>query len=307
MNKLLLYSLLCVLVSCSTEKETPQQKVITITGSESEKPLAVLLSAEYQKQHPDIQFNILGGGTDAGISALLKGETALANASRLANEGEHNACTALGLQLNQLIIAQDVIAVITHPSVGVEYISMQDLAGIYNGTIRNWSALGGADMAIYPVGRKHGSGTRSYMQHRLALESFCKQTLEFETYEDIVSAVRTTPGSIGYVSRRFIQYDNGSIHPDVWVMNISLNGMPYASPLDKEAIAYGDYPLLRPLFQYFTTVTPEQKAFLEYETSDEGQAAIEKSGYIPLSADQKNINLKKTKNLSGDSVVKTLK
>lgn len=289
-------------ISCSEQQDVPPQDTVTITGSESEMPLAIMLADEYKKTHPGMLFSITGGGTDAGIDALLKGKTDIANASRIMSSEEYDVARAAGIEISQLIIAQDAIDIITHPSVGVEFITVEDLAGIYSGKIRNWKELGGADLDIYPVGRKSGSGTRSYMLHRLDLPSFCIQTMEFETYEDIINTVSTTRGAIGYVSNRFIHYGNGSINSSVWVMNVSLNGMPYASPLNQDDLTYGEYPLMRPLFQYYVSITPSQQQFLQYELSDEGQSILDRSGYIALSGNQREINRRKAASLPLDSL-----
>lgn len=305
MHRVIAVAALLLLMGCAQEESKVREvQSIRITGSESEKPLVVQLSAEYYKTHPEAPFEIKGGGTDDGFAALFSGKADIASASRIISYEELSAAQAAGIDVHQVIIAQDVISIITHPSVGVQHILMEDLAKIYSGVITNWKELGGPDQPIKPIGRKPGSGTRSYMLHRLALENFHPSTMEFGTYEEIVSAVIATPGSVAYVSHRFIRLGSGAVNPAVWVMNVSLNGMPYASPLDAEDIAYGDYPLMRPLFQYYGAITAEQKAFIAFELSDEGQTVVERSGYITLSDNQREINRRKAMGAQPDSLGK---
>lgn len=289
---------------CSRQAEVTDNPVVKISGSESEKPLVMALTDEYHKSHPGLTFEVSGGGTDEGISALITGRANIANASRMITSEELSTGKASGINIHQAIIAQDVISIITHPSVGVEYITVEDLKRIYDGTVTNWKELGGQDEMIYPIGRSVGSGTRTYMLHRLGLEAFCPRTIEFETYEDIVNNVSTMRGSVAYVSNRYIHYADGRINESVWVMNVSLNGMPFASPLNKEDIFYSDYPLMRPLFQYYTdAITSEQLAFLEYELSEEGQQRVEKEGYVRLNENQMNINRKNATRPKSDSLI----
>lgn len=298
------FSLIALLfvAACAHDSEIEKIEKLRISGSETEKPLVTALHDEYKLSHTSAAFDISGGGTDNGITELINGQTDIANASRMISSSEIDKAKAAGIEINQVIIAQDVIAIITHPSVGVEFITIEDLARIYDGTITNWKELGGPDLEIYAIGRKQGSGTRSYMLHRMSLTSVSTRTLEFDTYEDIVNSVTTTRGAIGYVSNGFVKYDNGAINSKFWIMSISLNGMPFTSPLDKEAISYGDYPLMRPLFQYYTnTASPERNAFVEFELSDKGQQMIEKNGYVPLSANQKEINRRKAAGLYSDN------
>lgn len=301
--KKILIALTFLAVGCTHETEVPVTNVLKIAGSESEKPLVLALSDTYRKSHPGLQFEISGGGTNEGISALLTGRANMANASRLITPEELSTAKISGVTVHQAIIAQDVISIITHPSVGVDYITVADIKSIYDGSVTNWKQLGGNDEPIYPIGRSAGSGTRTYMLHRLELDAFCTGTIEFETYEEIVNNVAVMRGSIAYVSNRYIHSSDGKLNLSVSVMNVSLNGMPYASPLDKEDIFYGDYPLMRPLFQYYTsTITDEQRAFIEYELSEEGQQLAEKEGYVRLNETQMNINRKNaTRTSAADS------
>lgn len=301
--KKLLIALTFFAAGCARETEVVNDNIIKIAGSESEKPLVMALSDEYHKTHTSLQFDVKGGGTDEGISALITGRANIANASRSINAEELKTAEVSGINIHQAIIAQDVIAIITHSSVGVEYITVADLARIYDGTVTNWKDLGGNDEPIYPIGRSVGSGTRTYMLHRLGLEAFAQGIIEFETYEEIVNNVSAMRGSIAYVSNRSIHYNDGKLNPSVWVMNVSLNGMPFTSPLNKEDILYNDYPLMRPLFQYYTDdISSEQLAFLEYELSEEGQRHVEESGYVRLNENQMNINRKNATRAPADSV-----
>ncbi|HTF05124.1 MAG TPA: phosphate ABC transporter substrate-binding protein [Bacteroidia bacterium] len=297
---------LALMSGCSRDTETIKRDLnqITICGSESEKPLAVLLTDEYHKQKPEITFDVKGGGSDAGIKALLDRKTDVALSSRLISDVEMGNAATLDVNVHQVIVAVEAVAIITHPSVGVEFITVADLAAVYDGRIRNWKELGGPDMEIYPVGRKHGSGTRSYMLHRLSIEEFCPQTIEFETYEDILSTVKTNRGAIAYISSRFISYAEGRLDPAIWVMNVSLNGMPFISPVDREAIEYGDYALMRPLFQYYSDDASKQLMdFIDFQLSDVGQKLVVKFGYHPINDYHREIN----KRNSIDSVSSTKK
>jgi phosphate transport system substrate-binding protein len=302
MKKILIALTICA-SACTPETEMPDNSILKIAGSESEKPLVLALADEYSKTHTTLQFNITGGGTNEGISALITGRATVASASRIISSEELNTAKVSGIEIHQAIIAQDVIAIITHPSAGVEYITVADLKSIYDGSVTNWKALGGNDQPIYPIGRSIGSGTRTYMLHRLALDAFSPKTIEFETYEDIVNNVAVMPGAIAYVSNRYIYSSDGVLNSSVWVMNVSLNGMPYTSPLNREDIQYGDYPLMRPLFQYYTNeISRDQLAFIEFELSEEGQQLAEKSGYVRLNETQMNINRKNaTRTSSSDS------
>ena len=62
--------------------------------------------------------------------------------------------------LSQYVIGQDGLSIIVYPQNPVNGVSLNQLNGIYNGTITNWDQVGGNNSPITPVTREAGSGTR---------------------------------------------------------------------------------------------------------------------------------------------------
>jgi phosphate transport system substrate-binding protein len=102
----------------------------------------------------------------------------------------------------------------------------------------------------------------------------------------IHDAVSNDVNGIGYIGV-------GYITENVKVVTVSEDGREYYSPLDKEAIQAGKYPLSRPLYQYLIHY-PEKDSvlydFLRFEVSEKGQEIVEESGFYPIFSVDKDFN-----------------
>ena len=84
-------------------------------------------------------------------------------------------------------MAIDGIAVAVNPANGVEDLTMEQIAGIFKGEITNWKDVGGADKAIYVVGREEGSGTRDGFEEIIGAKGKCQYGVLLKETGDVVS------------------------------------------------------------------------------------------------------------------------
>ena len=287
--------LVLLIVGCKNGNPEIPDTAITIAGSESELPLIKAFALAYQRENPEQHIEISGGGSNVGIHKLLAGEISIANSSRPLSMDDLEAAATQGINLRQVMIAQDILVIITNPSVGINKLNTQEIADIYEGRVRDWNQLGGNEGAIYPVGRKEGSGTREYFMTRLGVKHFTTAALEFKSYEDIINYVSTTKGAVGYVSARFISNSQGAPNSNIVLLDIAIPEMPHFSPLDKQAVEYGDYPLTRPLYQiYRWPLAEKERLFLEFELSSKTQELCAAQGYRALNENQREINRRRS-------------
>ncbi|HEY1039225.1 MAG TPA: phosphate ABC transporter substrate-binding protein [Bacteroidia bacterium] len=274
--------------SCK-EKPASVQRDIVITGSESEKSLVQYLANHFVQANKQLNIKVRGGGSESGINALKKGECDIANSSRVFESSDYEAFKTDSVK--QAIVAVDAIAIITHPSLGVNGLNVRMVSEIYSGKIKNWQEVGGPDLDIMPVGRKEGSGTRQYMKHRLNLDDFTPIQQEFKRYEEIVAHVAKNKNAIGYVSLKYALDSERRPLAEVSIVPVSIEGVEPQLPNDNEAIVYGDYPFIRPLFQYYLPGQNESiEKFIRFELSVEGQQLLQKIGYYPINDYHKQIN-----------------
>lgn len=250
----------------AVEEEAITPERITFAGSTTVQPLAEKLGDVYKQQHPNVQLEIGAGGSSVGIEAAQDGTADIGMASRELKEGEQTE----GMEVYQ--IAVDVLAIIVHPSNGVENLSLDELRGIYEGSITNWGEVGGSDMEITPIIREVTSGTRGAFDEIVLDGGDPTKDAEAQiTAGEVHTRVAETEGAIGYVGFGHIGGE------DVKVISIDDTA---PSP---EAAIEGTYQLKRPLQLMIGPLSqPIAKEFIDFVLSEEGQAIVEEDGWVPV-------------------------
>lgn len=281
-----------IMVGCYA-KTTDTANQIMIKGSDSELNLLRFFSEEYKKQYPAVTFDVSGGGTTKGIDAFIKGQVDIANASRLMTEEELQEARSKGINPVAYITASDVVAIITHPEVGVDSISLSQLSRILRGVIHNWKEVGGSDMRIKIFGRDDNSGTKHFLMRTLNCYSFSDLHVNFRNNKDIIEAVSIEKGAIGYVNVGSIVNKDGKPTDKIWAMNLYSDGIIACSPYERERVKNAEYLLTRPLIQYVRKDPSEKvRNFLKFELLETQQMNLEKHGFIHINKNQVSLNQK---------------
>lgn len=248
-------------------KDTPKDEPIniTISGSTSVQPHSEVLAQAFMKKNEGVQVYVQGGGSSAGIKAVVEGAADIGSASRNLKSSEE------GQGLVTTVIAKDGIAVVVHPSNKISDLSVEQIKGIYEGTITNWKEVGGEDLDIDVVCREEGSGTRAAFEDMVMDK---QKIIPKAIIQGSNGAVRSTVAgdekAIGFISLATV---NDSVKA------IDVEGVKATA----ENILAGTYKISRP-FLYITKGEPTGgvKKFIDFVLSSEGQALLEKGGCIPV-------------------------
>lgn len=262
----------------SSEAQADYADVFRVAGSDTELALVQMMAEQHHADSPEISISVSGGGSGAGLAALIEGRADVANSSRPASAEELEAA---GDGLRELVIATDSLAVIVHEDLGIGSLSLEDVGRLYRGEIRNWRHLGGPDRELTLYGRQSNSGTYGYFRDAVLEGDYSPHMLNMNGNAQIVEAVRNDTYGIGYVG---VGYVSGSARAreGLTLLSIEVDGEA-VSPLDDDAVAAGEYPIGRPLFQYLIGEPPPAlRAFLEFELSDTGQRIVTEAGFHPL-------------------------
>ena len=215
----------------------------------------------------------------------------MATASRKILQSERKRAAEKGMQLVEVILAQDAVAIITHSKLGVDSLSLQQLASVFDGSITNWKELGGTNLPILLYGRNKSSGTHHYVKTRLGIEAYPESMEMMPDHQAVFEAVKQQKGSIGYVDLGHMMDANGKPTGDVWAMPVYVEGDRAYSPLESTWVESGDYPLTRPLYQYLPlNGASKLRDFVRYELSPAGQARVAQAGFIRLNNVHEEIN-----------------
>lgn len=248
-----------------------------IKGSDTMLPVARQTAERFMKKHADAHVTVTGGGTGAGITALMDNITDIAMASRPIKPGEKMKAWSVGANIEEIIVAYDALAVVVHPSNLVQRLTRKQLEDIFRGKITNWNQLGGENRKIIVYSRESTSGTYEYFKENvLRNKNYLPGRLSMPATDAVIQSVSRTKGAIGYIGLAYLS-------PRVKTLAVSYDeGGRYTLPSVENAINK-TYPIIRPLYYYYKVenkdaVTP----LLRFILSAEGQDIIKKSGYIPV-------------------------
>ncbi len=227
------------------------------------------------KENSGKSISVTGGGSGVGIAALIDKELDIADASRKMTTDEIKKANTNGVNPVEHVIAYDGITVIVNPHNPVSKLTLNQLRGIYNGSISNWKQVGGEDKPISAISRDSSSGTYADFKNDVLLgDEYRPDALTQATTGGIVSEVTQNPNAIGYIGFAYI-------NKDIKVLSLD-NGKGFVLPTQKTILS-GEYPLSRTL-QIYTNGEPSglTKEFMNFELSQKGQAIVSKVGYISL-------------------------
>lgn len=278
---------LTILAACARQASAgagaPGGEALTNIGSDTMVNLALAWAEAYQTRQPGARISVTGGGSGTGIAALINGTADIANASRAMKPEEQQAALSNGIEPFEIVVAQDAIAVIVHPSNPVAALTLQQVSDIFSGKIHNWRELGGEDRPIVLLSRETNSGTHVYfLEEVLRLGDpenktlFSPDTLLLPSSEGITAEIRQNPNAIGYDGL-------GYVTDDVKTVAIADGpGAPYVQP-GADSVNAGTYPIARPLYLY-TRGEPagSVKDYVDWILGPEGQAIIAELGFVPL-------------------------
>lgn len=240
---------------------------IQMVGSTSMEKLANALSEAFMEKYPNVTVTAEFVGSGAGIEAVNNGTADIGNSSRNLKDEEKEAGAV------ENIVAIDGIAVCVDITNTVTGLTKDQLISIYNGTVTNWSEVGGEDVPIVVVGREAGSGTRGAFEELLGLEEACVYANELDSTGAVMAKVASTPGAIGYVSLDAL--DNS-------VVVLALDGVEATV----ENIKAGSYFLSRPFVMATKGEISGQselvQAWFEFVLGAEGQEVAANVGLITV-------------------------
>lgn len=278
-----------ILTSCaspSSEQSSSNSSVAYIEnkGSDTIVNLALAWAERYQAEHSEVRISVTGGGSGTGIASLINGTVDIANASRKIKEEEIADAQGNGVEPVEHIIARDAIAVIVNPENPVSELTLQQIADIYSGKIKNWSEVGGEDRPIVRLSRETNSGTHVYFLETVLRMGnsddktlFSTDTLLLPSSEGIIVEVRQNPNAIGYDGL-------GYVPKDLKMIAIAeQEGSAYVLP-SIATVNDKTYPIARDLYMYTDgQPTGIVKDYLDWILGPEAQEIVAQLGFVPAS------------------------
>ena len=253
--------------STSPETGAALSGSVATDGSTSMEKVIGALGEAFTNENSGVNFTYNPTGSGSGITAVSEGRCDIGLASRALKDEEKSA------GLEETVLAYDGIAVIVNNENPVKELSLDQIAKIYTGEIKNWSEVGGNDAEIVLIGREAGSGTRDGFESITGTEDACKYRQELTSTGDVITTVSQNPDAIGYASLASVEETVSSLTVDGVVPS-------------EETVKDGTYKIQRP-FMLITKSGAElsaaAQAFFDYATSADASDIIAKAGAVSAS------------------------
>ncbi len=245
---------------------------IQINGSTTVLPVAQKVTEAFMKDNPGVNISVSGGGSGNGIKALIDGTTDIANSSRFIKDEEVKLAIEKGNYPVPFAIAYDCIVPVVHPSNPVKDFTLEQLKGIYMGTITNWKDVGGPDGEIVVISRDTSSGTYEVWEEKvMKKERVAPSALLQASNGAVAQAISKNKNAIGYLGIGYL---------DKSVKAATVNGVAGTA----ETALNGSFPVSRALFM-FTRGWPngDTLQFINYMLNPQkGQKHVKDAGFVPL-------------------------
>ena len=267
-------------------------------GSDTMNNMMTLWGEAFRKYYPNVRIEVEGKGSGTAPPALIAGTAQLGPMSREMLPAEIDAFEAkFGYPPTLFHVGIDALAVYVHKENPLPGLTIQQLDAIFSQTRRcgalaalnTWGSLGlGGEWASRPIslyGRNSASGTYGFFKENALCGGDFKATVKEQPGSAaVVQGVGVDRYGIGYSG---IGYRTSEVRV---VPLAGESGAPFVDPTDPENVVSGAYPLARFLHIYVNKapgqpLSPLVREFIRFIFSREGQAVVEKDGYISLPAE----------------------
>ncbi len=217
-------------------------------------------------------------GTHAAYLNLTAGKADLILVARVPSEDELKAAREKGVELEVIPFALDAFVFLVNVQNSVNDLALENVRDIYAGGITDWAALGGKG-AIKAYQRDRNSGSQELMDALVmrGTPMIKAPDMIIETMMGAVNAVGQQPLGIGYS----VYYYATFMLPDEKVKLVGINGVHPTS----DTITERTYPLTAEVYAVMRSGMARQSTaaiLRDWLLTDDGQAAVAASGYVPL-------------------------
>ncbi len=255
------------------------ESTIRIAGSSTLLPIMADAAETYKTLIKSAaNITVSGGGSGTGINAVINGIANIGMISRQPTAAEWNK---LSEKFELIDIARDAVAIaVSKPVIesGISSLSINQVADIYRGKIKNWQQVGGFDKKILVIDKEPSRGTRHVFAKVVLGDAKARApgaTIISGSNNEERSIISRSKQAIGMLSHAWL--------------NDKARGMPLTLDngrivtASRENVFDGSYPIQRSLSLIVAkNRSDELQSFIEFIQSPSLTPSIEKNGYFPL-------------------------
>ena len=248
-------------------RRTPAGKnALLIGGASAMYEMNIALGREFEKRY-GVKVIVERGGSLQGLLAVKRHAIDIAAMARDLEGAEAEP------QAHNHLVARDAIAVVVNAKNPVRQLRQALVRDVLTGKINNWKVLGGTDSPIEVVMRPRHTSTSRYVSEVVLAGADLSLKSNFrKTRDELLDFIRQHPNAIGCVAT-----DDGGLPADIPALEID------NIPITRETILSGRYPFERSLYlMTFGRARQQALDFIALAESPEGQAIIDRAGFIPV-------------------------
>lgn len=260
-------------VTTSAAERAPVGKqTVRASGSSALQPLVNAAKETFEATAKSVSVEVSAGGSKKGLADVASGAVHIGNSDIFAPDDlkgqliDHKvAVVGFAAMANKGAFNEKVPA-----------LTIDQMAKVFNGTVKDWKDLGGAPQPIVVINRAAGSGTRTVFGNAvLGGDKFVEGQTE-DNSGALVAKLKQTKGAISYLALSF---------KDDALVTIPVKTDKGAVDATPETIASGAYPIWS--YEHMFTKgepTGATKQFLDYVLSSDFQSKVVPTvkGFIPV-------------------------
>jgi phosphate transport system substrate-binding protein len=245
------------------------QGSITASGSTALAPLVKAVAQSYESKCPGATITVNLGGSKTGLAQVHSGAVDIGM-----SDVKADPATQSDLVDHQVAVV--IFAMIVHNGVGVTNLTTDQIKGIYDGTITNWSKVGGANIPVVVVSRPASSGTRAtFSKYVIGGPETVSgpSSLTTDSTGTVITNVAQNAGAVGYAATGPAKKESG-----ITLLSIDGNA-PTADNTKNNTYKFWN-------IEHMYTKGPAMglaQALIDYMTSPDAEAIAAQQDFVPIS------------------------
>lgn len=297
-----------LLVACNTKgdkyTDTPTTGNISIGVDESFQPLMQAEVDAFMANYKYATINPLYKTEGEVVKLLLEDSVRLIVTTRQLSSQEKAFFDEKKINPRTLKIATDAVAIITNPANPDSLLTVDQLASIFKGTVRNWKDLNekGLDQEISIVFDNSNSSNLSYVKNKFALsDSLDDRIFAAKSNQQVIEYVEKNTRAMGVIGVNWISDVEDDPKQKDFINRVRVvavadttNPTPddYYQPY-QAYLAMKKYPLHRDLYIISREArTGLGTGFASFVAGDKGQLVVQKGGLLPATMPIRLVDLK---------------
>lgn len=252
---------------------------IVVQGSPTFLPVARPAVAAYRPARRPSAV-LLTASSAEGMRSLLAGTCDIAALARQPTPAESRNAEEAGADLRTFRLGYAAAVPVVHRDNPVTGLTVEQLRGIWSGTIQRWSEVGGPDLPIHVVTRDAGSALSDLWEEGVmrgaatradATRAGTVEGVEGEA-DPLLALLGRDPAAIGFTGM-------GALGKLAGLKPLAVGGVAAT----EESLRSGHFPLSRALYLVLDgrTATDTVQGFIDFLLEPEGQGFVRRAGYLP--------------------------